>query len=227
MSSDEIDRLLKHTIADHRLSRGERNVLDGLLAEYGTDEQGLAFLRHRVFEVAREELVGPDALAVIDWLEEAVKAMQPREKSRPRKPKVFFSSEHNCAKRVVHLLHIADLTVDICVFTITDDEITDAIIDCYRRDVTIRIITDDDKSLDAGSDIWRMKRNEIAVRTDKSEYHMHHKSALFDSRTLLTGSYNWTRSANDRNEENFIVTADRTLVAAFKRQFEKLWKKLG
>ena len=42
---------------------------------------------------------------------------------------------------------------------------------------------------------------------------MHHKFALFDGRRLMTGSFNWTRSASEQNEENLIVTADPVLVA--------------
>ncbi len=54
---------------------------------------------------------------------------------------------------------------------------------------------------------------------------MHHKFALFDGRRLVTGSYNWTRSAAEFNEENFIVTGDSQLTSAFARTFEDLWKR--
>jgi cardiolipin hydrolase len=52
---------------------------------------------------------------------------------------------------------------------------------------------------------------------------MHHKFALFDDARLLTGSYNWTRSAADCNEENLIVTGDPRLVGPFRQEFDKLW----
>jgi cardiolipin hydrolase len=55
---------------------------------------------------------------------------------------------------------------------------------------------------------------------------MHHKFALFDGKRLLTGSFNWTRSASEQNEENMIVTPDPVLVAAFQGRFEALWNKL-
>ncbi|MCA9056002.1 MAG: endonuclease, partial [Planctomycetaceae bacterium] len=47
-------------------------------------------------------------------------------------------------------------TVDVCVFTITDDRITRAILDAHRRRVRIRILSDDDKSGDLGSDVERL-----------------------------------------------------------------------
>lgn len=228
MNTDEIDRLLRHTLADDRLSRGEKKVLSGLVKEYGTDDHKLAFLRHRAFEVARSDLVGPDALGVLEWLEDVMKALQPRDdRTTKKKPEAFFSPDDNCSQKIANLLQLADRTVDICVFTITDDRITDAIIDAHRRNVVIRIITDNDKSEDKGSDIARLRRNDIKVRTDETHYHMHHKFALFDQQILLTGSYNWTRSASEYNEENFIVTEELSLVADFLRAFESLWQDLG
>lgn len=226
MDANEIDRVLKHTLADNRLSRGEKKVLTSLLREYGTDEQRVAFLRHRAFEIARGELVGPDALAVVGWLEDVMKALQPRDEKPAKKPEAFFSPQDNCPQKIANLLQLSDRSVDICVFTITDDRITEAILDVHRRHVPIRVITDDDKSEDIGSDISRLKRYGVDVRTDRTRYHMHHKFAIFDQDQLLTGSYNWTRSASQNNEENFIVTDNTTLVVAFANAFEDLWQKL-
>ena len=55
----------------------------------------------------------------------------------------------------------------------------------------------------------------MAVRVDRSPYHMHHKFAILDAATLLTGSYNWTRGAARDNEENLIVTDEPRIVNPF------------
>ena len=117
--------------------------------------------------------------------------------------------------------------VDLCVFTITDDRLTSAILEAHHRGVRIRIITDDDKAADLGSDAAQFLNAGIALRTDRSRYHMHHKFAVFDGTLLLNGSYNWTRGAAENNEENFIITSDRRLVEEFSAAFEKLWKQVG
>ena len=56
---------------------------------------------------------------------------------------------------------------------------------------------------------------------------MHHKFAVFDRRILLTGSYNWTRSAAGHNEENLLVTDEAKLVGPYLQRFEKLWESYG
>ncbi len=66
----------------------------------------------------------------------------------------------------------------------------------------------------------------ITVRVDRSPYHMHHKFAIFDGGTLLTGSYNWTRGASENNLENLVILYQSSLLAAFSATFERLWMKL-
>jgi mitochondrial cardiolipin hydrolase len=92
--------------------------------------------------------------------------------------------------------------------------------------VPLRIITDNEKAFDEGSDIIRLRQAGVAVRVDQSPYHMHHKFAIFDHERLLTGSYNWTRGASEHNEENFVILGDRRLITAFNTTFERLWNRL-
>ena len=56
---------------------------------------------------------------------------------------------------------------------------------------------------------------------------MHHKYAIFDGQLLLTGSYNWTRSASTVNQENIAITEDTRLIRQFQSEFDQLWKKLS
>jgi phosphatidylserine/phosphatidylglycerophosphate/cardiolipin synthase-like enzyme len=89
------------------------------------------------------------------------------------------------------------------------------------------VLTDNDKAEDEGSDVARLERAGIPVRVDRTEYHMHHKFAVFDGRRAITGSYNWTRGAARNNEEHIVVTDDLRLVTELGRGFETLWDRLG
>jgi phosphatidylserine/phosphatidylglycerophosphate/cardiolipin synthase-like enzyme len=46
---------------------------------------------------------------------------------------------------------------------------------------------------------------------------------VVDGQTILTGSYNWTRSAETRNEENLVVLDDPFLAGRFAEEFERIW----
>jgi cardiolipin hydrolase len=140
---------------------------------------------------------------------------------------VHFSPGDECLFAICRQIESAERSADVCVFTITDDRIATRLLDAHRRGVRVRIITDNDKAFDEGSDVHRLGRAGIEVRVDRTPFHMHHKFAVFDERRMLTGSYNWTRGAARDNQENVIVSDDPRLLRPFGREFVTLWEKLG
>src|SRR5262249_37583559 len=153
----------------------------------------------------------------LEWLEGVLKVLirDPQKTAPTDFAEAHFSPGDDCPRKIAQCFERARQKADVCVFTITDDRITSAVLNAHRRGVAIRIITDNDKATDEGSDIVRLDEAGIPVRVDRTEYHMHHKFAIFDEQTLLTGSYNWTRGAARYNNENFIVTGDRRLITPF------------
>ena len=98
---------------------------------------------------------------------------------------------------------------------------------CHRRGVAVRILSDDDKCYDRGSDIFELRTAGIPVAMDASPYHFHHKFAVVDDRIAITGSYNWTRGADRDNRENLLITHDPRIVRAYAEGFEALWSELN
>ncbi len=231
MKDHEVKALFQSTLEDFQLSRSERSEVRVLTDSINGNEQRRALYRSMAFDAAREALASADTgqrHQVLEWLENTVKTLHPAENlpntGKARAASAFFSPDDNCVGKIIDCFAQTRASVDICVFTITDNRIADAIEKAHRRRVQIRVISDDDKSMDAGSDIERLERAGIAVRMDRSEHHMHHKFAIFDKTQLLTGSYNWTRSASLHNDENFLITGDAELLKAFTRMFDKLWR---
>jgi mitochondrial cardiolipin hydrolase len=138
----------------------------------------------------------------------------------------YFSPGIECINAIVGTINSALFEIKICVFTISDDRIANAILQKQRQGVKVRIITDNDKCYDMGSDIGELCKAGINVRVDRSPYHMHHKFAIIDAKTLITGSYNWTRSAAAHNHENLIITDNKEFLKSFNTQFEKLWSEM-
>ena len=153
----------------------------------------------------------------------------PAKKTQPAEGtlEVHFSPGETCLGAILDQLEDARRSIDVCVFTITDDRIARALLAAHERGIKLRVITDNDKANDEGSDVWKLERAGIPVRVDRTEWHMHHKFAVFDGRIALTGSYNWTRGAARNNEENLVLCEDERFVTAFRREFEKLWERLG
>jgi cardiolipin hydrolase len=224
MTPAELDEIFHQTLDDKKLSRGERKALTQILTDEQPDKDQLAVFRHEAFAVACEHMHDPRDRQVAEWLEDVWKLLLPPTDTMAV-AEARFSPGQDCVRRVISLLEHARSSVDVCVFTITDDRISDAIIQAHGRGVAIGVISDDMKAMDRGSDIERLRQAGIEVREDHSEHHMHHKFAVFDQRILLTGSFNWTRSATAYNQENIVVTSEPRLVRAFRDTFAELWEK--
>ena len=230
----ELREHLLRTLDDRRLSRAERKSLRALVAEAGDakreDEQEER-VRRLAFDVAKDALADADPLHIpllLEWLEDVSRAVTLHERQRAgaeasAHSAVYFSPGDACRNRIHGAIREARERIDICVFTITDDRLSEALVAAHRRGVNVRIASDNDKALDRGSDIEKLAHEGIAVRVDQSPHHMHHKFAIFDGALLLNGSYNWTRSAFTSNRENIVETRDAGLVADFSKAFDALF----
>lgn len=228
MTVEAIENWLTETLADRRFSRAERQALGGFLSSLGP-EIDRETIRRQAFSIAAKSLDAPESQAVIGWLEEVFKALREEKpgSARPSLAEAYFSPGDEPYLAITRYLDRAQTTVDICVFTITDDRLAEAVLHAHKRGVALRIITDNSKAEDLGSDVERFERAMIPLRVDRSPFHMHHKFAIIDRKTLLNGSYNWTRGAANDNEENLVAIDDPRLVAPFLKTFDRLWSKLG
>lgn len=227
MDSHALQRILEKTLEDLRLSRSERRALKATFDELALDDHELDVIRAQAFDLARSNTSTPSDRQIVTWLEELNKATI-RASRRPTEAmpeaEVYFSPGKACAERLIGLLTGLQEEADLCVFTITDNRISRAILGAHQRGVRIRIISDDWKASDLGSDINELEGAGIPVALDSGPAHMHNKFALFDNRLVATGSYNWTRSAAEQNQENLVVSDHPRLLRRFRQEFDRLWK---
>lgn len=241
MNPDDFARFLRQSLTDRRLTGSEKAALAEWADRYITNDQSRGLARHTAFEVARTTFADPTGSEVVEWLEDVMNVLVPNETpgtagadiARAEKERACFSPGEQCLLQIIHRFDSCRHTADVCVFTITDDRISRSILDAHRRGVKVRIVSDDDKWRDLGSDVMRFREAGIAVKLDNIHGHgdphlnghMHHKFAIFDGARLLNGSYNWTRGAANANFENLVDTGDPELIAAFAEEFKRLWNR--
>ena len=80
----------------------------------------------------------------------------------------FFSPGDDCRNAILSQIAHARSTIDVCVFTVSDNIIVEKLIDAWEKGIKVRIVTDNDKQYDRGSDIFRMKEKGIPIRTDST-----------------------------------------------------------
>ena len=226
---DKILDDIKQALDNGHISGGERKAIKANLVELATSPRELAVLRSKVFDHFKEMNKSKSDLEKIEALETLIKLLIPNENSirQTELNEAYFSPGSDCKHAIIHHLRSSRQMVDICVFTISDNDISNEIIRAHDKKVKLRILTDNDKLEDRGSDVNRFVRAGIEVKTDSTDDHMHHKFAIFDGNILVNGSFNWTRSASERNQENIVVTNNKYLLEKFSAYFEKVWRTMS
>ncbi|MFK7910698.1 MAG: phospholipase D-like domain-containing protein [Akkermansiaceae bacterium] len=221
----DIQQALEASLEDFSISRSEKKELKPLLAAAQGDKTEQAKIRQLAFRMATRAMEEIGEVTAMDWLESIIKLLYSSEMKV--KASAYFSPGEDCLHRIRRLIGEAQQTLDICVFTITDNRIVRKLAEAHQRGITIRVISDDMKSEDLGSDMETLEKLGINCLYDRTTAHMHHKFAIADGDLLLTGSYNWTRSASTENNENILVTNNSRLVQQFQKEFDKMWRHLS
>lgn len=225
---NQLDQQLRETFSDLNLNNTERDQL----RELGEilDPERIRYLRNRAFDLVREIIqdTQPDKttlLQALKWLEQVNKTLNLTLEQQRIDAHAYFTPGDDCRNKIMALCKNAKHHIDVCIFTISDNKLSDSLINAHQRGIKVRVISDDDKQHDTGSDICILLEAGIPLRTDQTPALMHHKFAIFDQRILLNGSFNWTTSASSINEENILTTDSPILVSQYLSKFEKLWEK--
>ena len=139
------------------------------------------------------------------------------------KTEVYFSLYDNPQKEIIKNINQAEAFINIAMYIFTDREIALPLIKARERGVKVRLYLDKDQVDYKYSQSRFLVQKGIKTRISSNNYIMHHKFAIIDNRILLTGSYNWTFSANHRNDENLMVINDPEIIGIFQNQFVSLW----
>lgn len=220
---EELLKDFEKSLDDQLLSKFEKKAITAQLKAEQLSPQELLKLSNNLYNLAKENCQNQGDKQIIQWLENANKILSSNALESTYCHS-YFSPGDDCYMSINQLLMNSKEEVAICVFTISDNRIADKILQAIQRGVTVRIITDDDKTLDKGSDIDFLASHGAQVKIDQSPHHMHHKFAIFDRKVLITGSYNWTRSASEFNQENLLETNNTDAVSSYLAEFERLWR---
>jgi len=139
------------------------------------------------------------------------------------KTEVYFSLYDNPQKEIIKNINQAESFINIAMYIFTGREIAPPLVNAQERGVKVRLYLDKEQVDYKYSQSRFLVQKGIKTRISTNNYIMHNKFAIIDSRILLTGSYNWTFSANNRNDENLMVIDDSEIIVRYQNQFEKLW----
>ncbi len=145
------------------------------------------------------------------------------------KTEVYFSPDDNVESILIARINNAQEKIHAAVFMFTNSTIADALIAAKKRGIDICIITDRSCIESKFGKIRDLAAHDIAISvfnppSSANRYCtpiMHHKFALIDD-IVWTGSFNWTKSATNINQENVIISTNKSVYDRYAAQFDEL-----
>lgn len=136
------------------------------------------------------------------------------------KVEVRFSPNGEVASSIIRNIDAAHQKVWVQAFSFTSTPIVLALVRAQERGVDVEAILDRDNLKNEHSVLQALVDGNITVYIDKSHAIAHNKVMVIDHATVITGSYNFTNSAEERNAENSLVITDEKINS----QYSDNWK---
>ena len=126
--------------------------------------------------------------------------------SYPTAVEVYFSPSGGCTEAVVREIDAANATVIIQAYSFTSAPIAKALVAAHKRGVDVRVILDKSQRTEKYSSADFVAHAGIPTWIDAQHAIAHNKVIVIDGETVLTGSFNFTKAAEEHNAENLLVS---------------------
>lgn len=128
---------------------------------------------------------------------------------------VYFSPHGGCTEAVVDALGRAKSTILVQAYSFTSAPIAKALVDAHRRGVKVEVVLDKSQRTERYSSATFLFNNGIPTFIDAGHAIAHNKVMVIDGQTVITGSFNFTKAAEENNAENLLVIAEVEMAAKY------------
>jgi phosphatidylserine/phosphatidylglycerophosphate/cardiolipin synthase-like enzyme len=137
----------------------------------------------------------------------------------------FFSPDDGVANQLAAVLSGAEESVYFLAFSFTSNDLGAIVREKEKDGLTVRGVMDEEQiSSNQGTEYDPFKQAEMDVRIDGIDGQMHHKVFIIDESIVVIGSYNFSRSAEERNDENTLIIYNESIAEQFMTEFQRVWR---
>ena len=130
-------------------------------------------------------------------------------------PRVYFSPHGGATNAIVDEIGSAKSEILIQAYSFTSKDITKALVDAHQRGVHIEIILDKSNLSAQYSAADFTAHMGIPTYIDAEHAIAHNKIIIIDGETVITGSFNFTRAAEEKNAENLLIIKSKELAKEY------------
>ena len=133
------------------------------------------------------------------------------QKATSSNTRVYFSPNGGCTDAIVSELKKAKSTVLVQAYCFTSAPIAQALIESCKRGVKVRVILDKSQSTENYYVTDLLQKAGIETFIDTVQGIAHNKIMIIDGHIVISGSFNFTKTAETKNAENLLVIDDLLL----------------
>lgn len=136
----------------------------------------------------------------------------------------YFSPDDGVESVIADLLDSAQTSVDFLAFSFTSNPLGDSVRRADQAGLDVRGVLDEDQGTsNLGTELTVFQLEGLDARLDGNPGQMHEKVFIIDGEVVVFGSYNFSRNANETNDENVLIIRNRTIAEEFMREFERIY----
>ena len=136
----------------------------------------------------------------------------------------YFSPDDHVATALYNLLSNAQESIHFLAFSFTTNELGDIVRQKAEDGLEVKGVMDVEQAAsNTGTEFDPFKQAGLDVLIDGNAGQMHHKMFIVDGRIVVLGSYNFSKSAEERNDENILVVYNEDIAQFFLQEFQRVY----
>ncbi len=137
---------------------------------------------------------------------------------------IYYSPDDGVAARLVALIQAAQESLYFLAFSFTSNDLGAAVMERAEAGVTVAGVMDAGQvNSNQGTEYDPFRQAGLDIRLDGNPGLMHHKLFIIDRNIVITGSYNFSASAEERNDENVVIIFNPDIAAQYLAEFQRVY----
>jgi len=128
---------------------------------------------------------------------------------------VYFSPKGGCTDAIIREQDRSKISILLQAYSFTSAPIAKALLNAHKRGIKVEVILDKSQRTQKYSSADFLVNSGIPTKIDAVHAIAHNKVMVIDGEVVITGSFNFTRAAEEKNAENLLVIRDKALAAKY------------
>lgn len=134
---------------------------------------------------------------------------------------IYFGPRGGCVEAIINELGKAHTEILVQAYSFTSAPIAKALLAAKKRGVDVQVILDKSQRTQKYSSATFFKNVGIPVFIDSAHAIAHNKIIIIDKATVITGSFNFTKAAEEKNAENLLIISSKDMAILYLENWQK------